>query len=413
MKVFFKTFGCRTNFFDTQVMKENLRDFVVTENEEDADVVVVNSCTVTNGADSGVRSYVNKMQREGKRVYFTGCGVKTQAKNLFDKNLIFGSFGHSSKEQINDFLLSKNRFFIQENEETKHLDHTLVSDFSQKSRAFIKIQEGCNFSCSYCIIPSVRGVARSYKQEDIIKQIELLTQKGISEVVLTGTNVGSYGRDLGSNIAKLIKEISKNQMIKRIRVGSLEPSQIDEEFLELLENDKLEKHLHIALQYTHNKMLEIMNRQNRVESDAILLEKIAKQGFAIGSDFIVGHPYETDAMWNEALKNIESLPLTHIHPFIYSPRDNTPSAKMPLNVDKRTAKKRLAHLNKIIGQKNLIFRKKKSVLKVLVENKKQEDYSGLDQFFNRITIKSRENIEGRWLEIDHYQVEQEGNYAEI
>ncbi|WP_104697541.1 MULTISPECIES: tRNA (N(6)-L-threonylcarbamoyladenosine(37)-C(2))-methylthiotransferase MtaB [unclassified Helicobacter] len=413
MKVFFKTFGCRTNFFDTQVMIEKLKDFSIIENEHDADIIIVNSCTVTNGADSGVRSYVNKMKREGKKIYFTGCGVKTQAKNLFDKDLIFGSFGHSHKEKINDFLLSKDRFFIQESETTKHLDSTIVSDFSQKSRAFIKIQEGCDFSCSYCIIPSVRGIARSYRQEDIIKQIDILAQKGISEVVLTGTNVGSYGRDLGSNIARLIKEIAKNNSIKRVRVGSLEPSQINGEFLELLEDDILEKHLHIALQYTHNDMLKIMNRQNRVETDFILLEKIAKKGFAIGSDFIVGHPYETPEIWEEALKNIKSLPLTHIHPFIYSPRDNTPSAKMPMTVDKKTAKERLNDLNKVIKQKNLIFRKKKSVLRVLVESKKQENYSGLDQFFNRIVIKSHNNIQGNWLEIKDYEVREEGNYAEI
>ncbi|RDU74445.1 tRNA (N(6)-L-threonylcarbamoyladenosine(37)-C(2))-methylthiotransferase MtaB [Helicobacter anseris] len=413
MKVYFKTFGCRTNLFDTQVMRSNLKNFSIIEDEEKADIIVVNSCTVTNGADAGVRSYVNKMKREGKKIYLTGCGVKTQGQKLFDANLIFGSFGHTHKEKIDEFLSSQTRFFIQEQENANHLDTTVVSEFSGKVRAFIKIQEGCNFACSYCIIPTVRGVARSYLQKDILKQVDILAQKGVSEIVLTGTNVGSYGRDLDSNIARLIKEIAKNTSIRRIRVGSLEPSQIDSEFLELLDCDFLEKHLHIALQYTHNQMLEIMNRQNRVESDLILLEKIAKKGFAIGSDYIVGHPYETEEMWQEAYSNLLKLPLTHIHPFIYSPRDNTPSASMPNSVDGISAKRRLRELKDAIDQKNFIFRDKKPILEVLVERGEDGRYSGLDQFFNRIFIKSEKNIQNTWLKIDKYQVMQEGNYAEI
>ena len=140
-KVFFKTFGCRTNLFDTQVMMENLKDFILTEDEMDADVIVVNSCTVTNGADAGVRSYVNKINKIGKKVLFTGCGVKTQGKNLFEKSLVFGTFAHSYKEKINDFLLSNSRFFYEDSPDVTHIDDTIVKDFSSKVRAFIKIQD--------------------------------------------------------------------------------------------------------------------------------------------------------------------------------------------------------------------------------------------------------------------------------
>ncbi len=413
MKVYFKTFGCRTNLFDTQVMRENLRDFEIVEDEESADIVIVNSCTVTNGADAGVRSYVNKLHRSGKKVYFTGCGVKTQGKKLFDHDLIFGSFGHTHKEKINDFLLEKTRFFYDEEERANHIDTTIVSEFVGKVRAFIKIQEGCDFACSYCIIPSVRGVARSYGEKNILEQIEILTQKGVSEVVLTGTNVGSYGKDTQSNIAKLIKKIAKISGIKRIRIGSLEPSQINEEFLELLDAPFLEKHLHIALQYTQDRMLELMNRQNRVESDKKLLHAIASKGFAIGTDFIVGHPYESEEIWQEAFLNIKELPLTHIHPFIYSIRDHTASASMPQNVDGKSAKRRLHALNDLIAHKNHLFRKKHPLLEVLIESENHGVFSGLDQFFNRITIQSHENLQNSWLKIDEYDIMQEGNYAKI
>ncbi|PAF53438.1 tRNA (N(6)-L-threonylcarbamoyladenosine(37)-C(2))-methylthiotransferase MtaB [Helicobacter sp. 13S00482-2] len=407
-KVFFKTFGCRTNVFDTEVMRENLKDFECVDNEQNADIVVVNSCTVTNGADSGVRSYVKKLHNSGKRVYFTGCGVKTQGQKLFEKNLTFGVFDHSYKEKIDDFLHHQDRFFYTDKPDTDHLDSTMVSEFVGKHRAFIKIQEGCNFACSYCIIPFVRGKARSMDSSKILNQIDILSDRGISEVVLTGTNVGSYGIDKGSSIAKLIKLISNNKAIKRIRVGSLEPSQIDDEFLELLDADFMEKHLHIALQYTQNTMLERMNRYNRFESDFLLLEKISKKGFALGTDFIIGHPGESDEIWQEAFENAKSLPLTHIHPFIYSVRENTPSALMDDSVNGNLSKYRLHQLNALIKEKNLLFRQKlkseKKSLNVLIENFQNGFYNGLDEYFNKIKIYSKSPISSKWLILSDYKV---------
>ena len=414
MKVFFKTFGCRTNLFDTQVMKDNLKDYIVVENEDLADIIVVNSCTVTNGADVGVRQYVNKMSRQGKKIVFTGCGVKTQGQVLFDKNLIFGSFSHRYKEEINKILKNNQRFFYQESHLDSHIDKTIVTDFGVKVRSFIKIQEGCDFSCSYCIIPSVRGKARSHQESKILEQIKLLADNGIKEVVLTGTNVGSYGKDTETNLAQLIKKISYIQGIKRVRVGSLEPLQIDEEFLELLDDGIMEKHLHIALQHTHDKMLEIMNRRNRVREDRLLLEKIAQKGFGIGTDFIVAHPGESSEIWKEALLNFKALPLTHVHPFIYSKRDGTPSAKLRIDVDGHLAKERLHEINESVLVSNFHFRKQKKKLQVLVESQQNGVYNGLDQFFNRIYITSqRQNLINQWIELEHYEVKKEGNYAEI
>lgn len=414
-KVFFKTFGCRTNLFDTQVMRENLKNFECVDTEDLADIVVVNSCTVTNGADSGVRSYVNRLNGIGKKVYFTGCGVKTQGKRLFDNNLALGVFDHSRKEKIDEFLQYQDKFFYADEESENHLDSTLVSEFVGKSRAFIKIQEGCDFACSYCIIPFVRGKARSMDISKILHQIDILAKGGISEVVLTGTNVGSYGKDKGSNISKLIKEISKIQGIKRIRVGSLEPSQIDSEFLELLDSDFMEKHLHIALQYTQNDMLSRMNRHNRFDTDFLLLEKIAKKGFALGTDFIIGHPGENEKIWEEAFENAKSLPLTHIHPFIYSPRENTPSAVMKDIVNGNTSKQRLHELNNLIKEKNLNFRKnlksEGKPLKVLIESSHNGIYNGLDEYFNKIKIHSEVSISSKWLEVSEYNVLNEINEA--
>ncbi|RDU68790.1 tRNA (N(6)-L-threonylcarbamoyladenosine(37)-C(2))-methylthiotransferase MtaB [Helicobacter cholecystus] len=402
LKVYFKTFGCRTNVFDTQVMIENLKDFEVTQEESEADIIVVNSCSVTNGADSGVKNYLNKMSKTDKTLYLTGCGVKTKGKEF--STLVRGVFDHAHKENINRLLQEKKPFFFTSSPEEKHIDQTLVSEFAGKSRAFIKIEEGCDFACSYCIIPFTRGKARSLPQDSILKQVSLLTQNGIEEIVLTGTNMGSYGKDTQTSVAKLIKEIAKIDGIKRIRIGSLEPSQIDEEFLELLGESFLEKHLHIALQHSHNTMLEIMNRVNRFESDLSLLSKIASKGFAIGSDYIVGHPGESEEIWKEAYNHLKLLPLTHIHPFIYSPRDGTPSSKLGPRINGNIAKERLHQLKALISKKNIAFREQKQKLEVLVESYTDGIAIGLDQFYNKIKIHTPIAPKNQWLQITEYEI---------
>lgn len=411
MKVFFKTFGCRTNIFDTQIMIASLESYEIVKNENEADIVVVNSCTVTNGADKDVKDYISKIRKLNKKILFTGCALDSVGKDMFAKGSIFGAFGHSKKEEISTLLQNKTRFYF--DNDLSHLDSTIIHRFIGKSRAFIKIQEGCNFKCSYCVIPQVRGKSRSYQKNYILSQIKILADNGISEIVLSGTNLGSYGKDTNDTLPKLLIDISKISGIKRIRLGSLEPSQINDDFLEILDSSFLEKHLHIAIQHTDNKMLRIMNRINRFEKDLILFEKIAKKGFALGSDFIVGHPFESDEIFNNAFLHLKALPLTHIHTFIYSPRANTKSANMPLNIPKAKAKERLHLIKSLIASKNKIFRESKKQLNVLVENKKGSFFYGLDQFFNRIQIKSDYDLSLKWLQIDNYKVGEGVNYAEI
>ena len=203
-KVYFKTFGCRTNQFDTQVMISKLKDFELTQSESEADLIVVNSCTVTNGADSSVRAYISGQSRKNPnaKVILAGCGSHSKGESLFEDKKVFGVMGHSEKEKINEILHEEKPFY--QIGDLKHIDSTIVEEFVGKSRAFIKIQEGCNFRCSYCIIPSVRGDARSHKEENILLQIEKLASNGFGEFILTGTNVGSYGQDQNSSMAKLL-----------------------------------------------------------------------------------------------------------------------------------------------------------------------------------------------------------------
>ena len=409
-KVYFKTFGCRTNQFDTQVMMSRLGDYELAGNEEEADIIVVNSCTVTNGADSGVRGYINQVGRINGRakVLLTGCGVHTKGESLFASGKIHGAFGHSEKEKITKFLEKDDRFY--EIGDLEHVDTTVVEQFVGKSRAFIKIQEGCNFRCSYCIIPYVRGNARSLDETLILEQIRRLAANGFGEFILTGTNVGSYGRDRGSSIAGLLKRMSLIRGVRRIRIGSLEPIQITEEFKELLDEPWMAKHLHIALQHTSDKMLKLMNRRNDFMSDLKLFEELASHGYALGTDFIVGHPGEGEAEWQEAIERVKMLPLTHIHAFSYSKRDGTPSAVMKPQVPGNIAKIRHKELTQIVRAKNFAFRRSlNEPLEILVESEKGGRYLGLDQYLNKISIESTRDLKGEWLYLERFEAAEEMN----
>nr|WP_321265480.1 tRNA (N(6)-L-threonylcarbamoyladenosine(37)-C(2))-methylthiotransferase MtaB [uncultured Sulfurimonas sp.] len=412
-KIYFKTFGCRTNLYDSQVMMSAMKDYEITQDESEADAVVINSCTVTNGADTHVRSYLNHIEKTSNaKVFLTGCGAHTKGESLLKAGRVHGVFGQSEKLKI-DTLLSMQKPFYDPGD-LNHVDEAVVDDFVGKSRAFIKIQEGCNFRCSYCIIPFVRGDARSMDEQRILEQITRLASNGFGEFILTGTNVGSYGQKTNSSVAKLMKKISQIRGVRRIRLGSVEPIQISDEFKEILNEPWLEKHLHIALQHTSPQMLRIMNRRNVYKQDRELFEDLASRGFAIGTDFITGHPGESQELWDEAMKNVRDLPLTHLHAFTYSKRDGTPSAHLKPVVNGKVAKERLHELEAIIKEKNLKFRKAFSgELEVLLESQKDSLFIGHDQHFNKIVVESNEDLLGNWVNIKEYEIRGEFNHAKL
>ncbi len=412
-KVFFKTFGCRTNLYDSQVMMQALKNYEITQDESEADAIVINSCTVTNGADTHVRSYLSQVEKTSDaKVYLTGCGAHTKGESLLKSGKVHGVFGQSEKLKIEGFLQEEKPFY--DAGDLNHIDNAVVDDFIGKSRAFIKIQEGCSFRCSYCIIPFVRGDARSMDEARILEQIQRLASNGFGEFILTGTNVGSYGQKTDSSLASLMKKISQIRGVRRIRLGSVEPVQITDEFKELLGESWLERHLHIALQHTSPKMLKLMNRRNVYKQDRELFEELASKGFAIGTDFITGHPGESVELWDEAMKNVRDLPLTHLHAFTYSKRDGTPSATLKPEVNGRVAKERLHELESIIKQKNLEFRSAFSGdLEVLLESQKDSLFVGHDQHFNKIVVDSKEDLLGNWVTIQDYEIRGEFNHAKL
>ena len=410
-KIFFKTFGCRTNIYDTELLKSYIKDYEITNDEESADIVVINSCTVTNSADSGVRNYINGVKRRGAKVILTGCGAVSKGKELFNSG-IYGVLGASKKSDLNELLKQEKPFFELGN--LNSVDKNIVTNYENHTKAFIKIQEGCNFNCSYCIIPSVRGRARSMDEAMILKEARILAQNGYNELVLTGTNIGSYGKDTNSSLGKLLANLGKISGIRRIRLGSIEPSQIDESFREILKEEWLERHLHIALQHTSEAMLKIMRRRNNAFSDLELFNELSSLGFALGTDYIVGHPGESEEIWAEAVENFKKFPITHLHAFVYSPRRDTHSATLKSDVSGDMAKSRLKILQGIALQNNENFRKKHNgTLKILVEQKNGDFYEGFDQFYNKAKISSQNDITKEWLEVSEYEIKPDANYAKI
>lgn len=413
-KVYFKTFGCRTNQFDTQVMMSKIKDYELSLDELDSDIIVVNSCTVTNGADSSVRNYISSMKRKNPhaRVVLAGCGSHSKGETLFEDKKVFGVIGHSEKENINAVLKNDQPFY--QIGDLEHIDSTIVEEFVGKSRAFIKIQEGCDFRCSYCIIPSVRGDSRSHKEETILEQITKLAGNGFGEFILTGTNVGSYGQGHNTSMAKLLKKMSRIRGVRRIRIGSLEPIQINDEFMEILNEPWMAKQLHIALQHTSDKMLKLMNRRNEYKTDLELFHKIAAQGYALGTDYIVGHPGEDEKEWAEAMNRVKELPLTHVHAFSYSKRDDTVSATMKPEIRGNVAKERHKELTAIINAKNFAFRREhRQGLEVLLEGGKDGVYHGFDQYFNKVFVSSDEDLTSNWVFLNDVEVSNEKNKAQL
>jgi len=211
-----------------------------------------------------------------------------------------------------------------------------------------------------------------------------------------------------------MQKMSQIRGVRRIRLGSVVPIQISDAFKEILDEPWLETHMHIALQHTSPQMLKLMNRRNAYKQDRELFEFLAEKGFAIGTDFITGHPGESEVLWQEALKNAVNLPLTHLHAFTYSKRDKTPSATMKPEVNGKLAKERLHEIEALVKGKNYDFRKSFSgELDVLVESSKDGFYYGLDQHFNKIIIDSKEDLVGNWITVRDYEVREDSNYANI
>lgn len=352
MKFNIVTFGCKVNQYESNMMKERMlsSNFFYVENISEANIIVVNTCSVTNVADKKCLKMIRRIKREYPNSILVVAGCSSQNKQEIYENLdIDILIGNKDKSKIDillkEYIKTHKKYVKFYNDRKLDFEDMLISDYNH-IRAFIKIEDGCDNFCSYCIIPYVRGSVRSKKFETVIKEAKLLTQKGHKEIVLTGIHTGHY-MDNDYDLTDLINELSKIEDLLRIRISSIEITELNDKFLNMLStNKKVCDHLHIPLQAGSDEILKKMNRKYDLKYYEEKIKKIRmiRPDISITTDIIVGFPYETDKLFNETLEFSRKMSFSKIHVFPYSIRLGTSAANMPNQVDESIKKERVKKL---------------------------------------------------------------------
>ena len=338
MKCAVITLGCKVNAYESEYIKENFRNngYEIVSVDDNPDVVVINTCTVTNQSDAKSRHMIRlaKKKNNDAIIVVCGCASEHHKDNIVDTDIdiLIGNY-YKSKivEYVNQFKKDHKKINTFVNMRKVKFEDMKINNFLNKTRAFVKIQDGCNNFCSYCIIPYMRGTIRSKDIFVCYEEIKELVDNGYQEVVLTGIHTGSYGTGEDYDLVDLIRRISTLDKLKRIRISSIEITELDDKFMEELRvNKKICNHLHIPIQSGSNHILKLMNRKYNVSEFINIIDKIRsiRPDINITTDLIVGFPHETDEDFNETISNLKKIGFSKIHTFPYSKRDNTPAANM-------------------------------------------------------------------------------------
>lgn len=405
--------GCKVNAYETEAMQQKLMEngYEIVDFSEKADVYIINTCTVTNIADRKSRQMLHKAKKMNSEaiVVATGCYVQASKEKLEIDDCVDIIIGNNKKGELINILNSY--YENTESESVIDINHTneyeeLSLDSSlEHTRAIIKIQDGCNQFCSYCIIPFARGRVRSRSRENILNEVKRLSKAGFREIVLTGIHLSSYGIDLeNESLISIIEAVSEIDGIERIRLGSLEPRIVTEEFAERLsKTDKMCPHFHLSLQSGCD---ETLNRMNRKYTSKEFLEGCDRlrryfNNPAITTDIIVGFPKETDEEFDITRKFIKKIGFYEMHVFKYSKREGTKAAKMEGQIDERVKSVRSNILLEIDKEQSDLYVKAHigRELEVLVEECIERDgvkyYSGHSKEYIKTLIKYDENIENK------------------
>ena len=401
-KVAFYTLGCKVNQYETESIKNQLikKGYEEVNFEDKADIYIVNSCTVTSVADRKTRNMLRRAKKINPNgaVIVTGCYAQTNSKELLEMEDIDYVIGNTDKSGIVNFIEDienrtmeklKNHNIFLDSEYTEYEFATL----REMSRAYVKIQDGCNNFCSYCKIPFARGKSRSRQKENILKEITKLSQEGFKEIILIGINLGAYGEDLenGGNFEDLLRDILKIEGIERVRIGSVYPDKISDEFIEMFSNPKLMPHLHISLQSCDDSVLKRMKRKY---GSSLIEERLTKLRKAVPNmeytaDVIVGFPGETQEMFENSYKLIDKIGFSGLHIFQYSDRENTLASTFEDKIDPKVKKERADELEKL--KEIMAERERKKYLdkelRILVEEEKNGYFYGYSENYLRVKLK--------------------------
>ena len=348
MKFKIITLGCKVNTYESNVIRDILLDNNYEEVDEMADIYIINTCTVTNTSDNKSLKEVRRVRRENPNSIIIVCGCMSQVRcdiNEIDADIIIGNSGKSDIiNLINEYKENNKKIVKIDNIMNTKFETMKLNNFN-RTRAFVKIEDGCENYCSYCIIPYARGKVRSKLPNDVLDEVRLLVNGGHKEIVLTGIHTGHYGADLDDyTFAKLLSELVKIDGLERIRISSIEMNELTDEVLDIIKNNsKIVSHLHIPIQSGSDTILKLMNRKYLKKEFIEKIEQIRsiRPDINITTDIIVGFPGETEELFNETLDTVEKIHFSKIHVFPFSLRKGTKAEEMPNHIDDVTKKNRV------------------------------------------------------------------------
>ncbi|MGB7606029.1 MAG: tRNA (N(6)-L-threonylcarbamoyladenosine(37)-C(2))-methylthiotransferase MtaB [Lutisporaceae bacterium] len=416
-KVAFYTLGCKVNQYETEAMIEAFETagYETVEYEEYADVYIINTCTVTNMGERKSKQIIRRALDNNHDAFIAVVGCYSQIApdkviEIPGVKLVVGTKERVRIVELVEYAMDKEEKInmVSDIMEVREFEEMSIRNYKSRTRAFLKIQEGCDQYCSYCIIPYARGHIRSRKPESIIEEVKILAQNGFKEIVITGIHVASYGRDLGgTSLIDIIERVHQVDGIERIRMSSVEPKTLNEEFITRLSKlPKICRHFHLSLQSGCNETLKRMNRKYTTE-EYLLVVKHIRETFidvAITTDLIVGFPGETVEEFKRTVDFVKEIGFSSIHVFKFSPREGTPAAKYIEQVAAREKDRRSRIITEIARESEAAFYNKflNKKMDVLFEPKMRESdnsYEGHTDNYIRVIAQSNEDIKGKIISV--------------
>ena len=392
LKFAYHTFGCKVNFADSCMISRQLveRGLSQVSINEEADIYILNTCSVTENADKKAQKFIKKLNIKypESKIVVTGCYAELKPLEISKIKGVSKVIGLNDKFNIKEYynLISENNI---SKEITNTKDFQISYSLSERVRAFIKIQDGCDYICSYCTIPKARGKSRSGKVTEIINVIKDLVNNGIKEIILSGINIGDFGKGNNESLLDLLKEIELIKDLERYRISSIEPNLLNDDIIVFLSKSKKAlPHLHIPLQSGSEKVLKNMRRRYSVKDYKVLINKLNKiiPNICIGVDIIVGYPTETEENFLETYELINDLDISYLHVFSYSDRASTYANSLINKVSSKEKKYRRKLLQQLSNSKfsSYVNNNLKSSKKVLFENYNDGILDGLTENYIRV-----------------------------
>ncbi len=364
-RVAFETLGCKLNFSETSSMRRDFENdgYELAEFTDPADIYVINTCSVTMDANSACRKTVRQALRRNPNAFVAvvGCYAQLEPEEIAEIEGVDVVLGAKDKFHLLDLFddfVKQEKTIIHNTDVNEAVDFHNAFSSDDRTRAFLKVQDGCNYKCSFCTIPLARGASRSPKIATVVRNAQTLVDEGFKEIIITGVNSGDFGYGTDENFFQLLKALDEVDGIERLRVSSIEPNLLTDEIIHLAaESDKLQPHFHIPLQSGSDEMLKIMRRRYRSDLYQARVELIRRlmPDACIGVDVITGHPGETEALFQESFDFIDSLDVSYLHVFTYSERPNTHALTLEPVIPKQERKSRTHRLRRLSAKKRFNF----------------------------------------------------------